>query len=152
VTATAIKLGGEVTLATIINGGTIPLAGVFADVQAGWIGRSSGRCVFRFSCDHDQTIGDGTFGHVVAIAGKRRRFDTGGLGPAEIIGFAGIVMGGIAPQIPMRANGGANPRDFSQIVELADIYEQLGIVGFAAAEAACPNPGQFTLTVAPILE
>jgi hypothetical protein len=117
-----------------VNGvGVITLAGILGAFEAP--ARSSGRYAIRFECDGaDLTLGDGSYANAVAIVAQRD--GSGAVSQVEVIGYAGMNMGnGVgAPQVPMKNKSGANPRSFTQIVELTDGFAKLGLAGMVAAQ------------------
>ncbi len=118
-------------IGALTGAGSITVAGVLGVFNPP--ARSSGRYAIRFECDGgDLTLGDGTWNHVIAIVGKRDA--SGAVSPVEVIGVAGMAIGGVAPQVPMRNKSGANPRSFTQVIELADGFAELGIAGLVGAE------------------
>lgn len=104
-------------------GGTIPVASSGADVPR--VTRSAGKMRLRFSVDVlNNVVGDGTTAHAIGIVGR-----TSGAATWELLGFAGLGLGGALPQLPLRTD-----RDFSMMIDAVDGYDQIGVCGYAAAE------------------
>ena len=100
--------------------------------------RSRGRAILRVHSTVDQTLGDGTFAHAFVLVAQRAA------GVVENLGFVGINIGGIAPQLPLLAL-----RDWSQIIEDLDGYTKFCVSGFAGNEATA---GVVTITLTPLAE
>ena len=137
-----VIFGDEVVVLHTVAG-AIPKNATMVAVPRDWR-CASGRFVLRFKITGgDVTIGDGTSAHVIGIVGQRL-----GRAAPELIGFAGISLGGAMPVIPLLDSAGANPREWAQIVEL-DGYQQFGVTGFAGNEAVANT---LDVTLAPILD
>jgi hypothetical protein len=103
--------------------------------------KSRGRAVLRISGSATGTVGDGTTAHAVVLLADR------GSGNVENLGFLGVNLGGVVPQIPL----GVASRDWSQIVEDLDGFARFAVAGFAAAEANSGG-GTLTATLTPLEE
>lgn len=140
----ALSLGPETTLINAL--GTIAKAATMVAVD--FPRSSKGRGVIKFSCDVDLTLGDGTFagasGAIALVA------DRGSGTNPELVGFLGVILqvGVAAPQIPMLASGGANPRSWSQLVEGLDGYKRFAVVGYAADNTQ-GGANHITVTLSP---
>lgn len=127
-----IQFGVEAQIVNIVGAGNVTVLGTLAALPAG--ARSTGRLRLRFTnAGANLTLGDGTLANALVILGQR----SGGAAAAvpEMLGFAGIALGGAFPQIPMLNSGGATPRDFSMLIDLADGYENIGLAAYANNQA-----------------